>query len=164
MCRLALEAVPMFATLLSLALASHSPAAAVESDIERGRYLVKIGGCNDCHTPGYALSNAKVPEAQWLTGDALGWNGPWGTTYPANLRLRLNAMDEAAWVAYARQLTTRPPMPFWALNAMSEDDLRALWRYVKHLGPAGTPAPAALPPGEEPKGPAVRFPAPPKQS
>ena len=151
----------MIAILLSLALASPTPAAAPAADVERGRYLVKISGCNDCHTPGYAMSGGKVPEAQWLTGDALGWNGPWGTTYAPNLRLRFNAMDEAAWVTFARQLSSRPPMPFWALNEMSEDDLRALYRYVKHLGPAGTPAPAALPPGEEPKGPAVRFPAPP---
>ena len=23
------------------------------AQLERGRYLVEIGGCNDCHTPGY---------------------------------------------------------------------------------------------------------------
>jgi hypothetical protein len=30
--------------------------------IERGRYLVKITGCNDCHTPGYIQNAGKVPE------------------------------------------------------------------------------------------------------
>lgn len=45
--------------------------------VERGRYLVKIAGCNDCHTAGYAISAGKVDEKQWLTGDALGWRGPW---------------------------------------------------------------------------------------
>lgn len=60
---------------------------AAKGSIERGRYLAKIGGCNDCHTPGYGLSGGQVPEAQWLVGDQLGWNGPWGTTYPSNLRL-----------------------------------------------------------------------------
>ncbi len=132
--------------------------------VARGRYLVMIGGCNDCHTPGFALAGGKVPEAQWLTGDALGWHGDWGTTYPPNLRLRLNAMDLVTWKAYAKNLRTRPPMPYWAINAMSEGDLEALWTYVHSLGPAGEPAPAALAPGVEPKGPAVLFPAPPPQA
>ena len=55
--------------------------------IERGRYLVKIAGCNDCHTPGYAQAGGSVPENKWLMGDTLGYQGPWGTTYPVNLRL-----------------------------------------------------------------------------
>ena len=46
-----------------------------DPQVERGRYLVRITGCNDCHTAGYAPSGGKVPEAQWLTGDALGWRG-----------------------------------------------------------------------------------------
>jgi hypothetical protein len=37
-------------------------------------------------------------------------------------------------------------------------DLRAIYQYVKTLGPAGEPAPAYLPPGVEPKGPVARFP------
>ncbi len=58
-----------------------------EPQQERGRYLVRIAGCNDCHTPGYAESGGLLPEARWLVGDKLGWHGPWGTTYPTNLRL-----------------------------------------------------------------------------
>jgi mono/diheme cytochrome c family protein len=129
----------------------------------RGRYIVTIGGCNDCHTPGYAMTGGKVPEKQWLTGDQLGWHGPWGTTYPVNLRLYMQKLDENAWVAKAKTLTARPPMPFWALNEMSESDLRALYRFVKGLGPAGEEAPAYLPPGQQPKGPYVTFPAPPQK-
>lgn len=141
---------------------SSAPATATRDPlIERGRYLVKMTGCNDCHTSGYTLQAGKVPESAWLAGDSLGWNGPWGTTYAPNLRLRLNDMDEATWIAYARKLSARPPMPFWVLNEMDEADLRAIWRLVHALGPTGTPAPAALPPGVEPQGPAIRFPAPP---
>src|SRR5262245_19163636 len=68
-----------------------------KSSTERGRYLVSIAGCNDCHTPGYAMSGGKVPEKQWLTGDQLGWQGPWGTTYPSNLRLYMQIVSEAEW-------------------------------------------------------------------
>ena len=40
--------------------------------------------------------------------------------------------------------------------------LRAVYRYVGSLGPAGAPAPAYVPPNQEPKPPFVTFPAPPK--
>ena len=49
---------------------------ASEDAVQRGRYITKIGGCNDCHTPGFAQSAGKIPESQWLTGDALGFSGP----------------------------------------------------------------------------------------
>ena len=55
----------------------------------RERYLITIAGCNDCHTPNYPQSGGKTPEKEWLTGDALGWRGPWGTTYAPNLRLSI---------------------------------------------------------------------------
>lgn len=129
--------------------------------VDRGRYLVETSGCNDCHTPGYAMSAGKVPEKDWLTGDRLGWSGAWGTTYPPNLRLKINSMTLPEWKTFARTLTTRPPMPYWAVNHMTDRDLEALWSYVHSLGPAGEPAPAALPPGVAPNGPAVMFPAPP---
>jgi mono/diheme cytochrome c family protein len=61
---------------------------AADSQIDAGRYLVKIGGCNDCHTPGFAMTNGASPaEPEWLTGDGVGFSGPWGVSYPANLRL-----------------------------------------------------------------------------
>lgn len=135
---------------------------ATDSSRAHGRYLVTIAGCNDCHTPGYAMSGGKVDEAHWLTGDSLGWRGPWGTTYPVNLRLYMQTLSEKAWVDKARHLNARPPMPFWALNSMTDSDLRAVYRYVRALGPAGVAAPSYLPPNEEPKTPYVTFPAPPK--
>jgi mono/diheme cytochrome c family protein len=148
--------------ILSLLLAASAAGATENSDLAaRGRYLTQIGGCNDCHTAGFAVSGGHVPESEWLQGDALGWNGPWGTTYAPNLRLRLNAMTLAEWKTYAHALKSRPPMPYWALNTMSETDLEALWTFVHALGPAGQPAPAALPPGVAPIGPVVAFPAPP---
>lgn len=142
--------------------ASHplAPGSAAERGkmIERGRYLVQVSGCNDCHTPGYGPANGKVPEKLWLTGDALGWRGPWGTTYPSNLRIYLNQMSEAQWLHLARNFEPRPPMPWFNVRAMSDADLRAIYRYVVALGPAGAPAPAYVPPGQMPSGPVVQFP------
>lgn len=124
--------------------------------IERGRYLSIIGGCNDCHTSGYMEKAGKVPESEWLTGNALGFQGPWGTTYPANLRLLVNSMTEAQWVARART-PMRPPMPWFNLSAMSDADLRALHRYLRSLGAKGEPAPAYAQPGVAVKTPYINF-------
>jgi mono/diheme cytochrome c family protein len=126
--------------------------------VKRGRYLVQIAGCNDCHTPGYAQSGGKVDEKLWLIGDPLGWRGPWGTTYAANLRLSLQPMREEGWIQYARSAKMRPPMPWFALRDMSEDDLRALYGYIKALPVTGDRVPAYVKPGETPKGPYVQFP------
>lgn len=131
--------------------------------IERGRYLVKVAGCNDCHTADYAMKGGKVPESQWLMGDKLGWRGPWGTTYPANLRLYMSSLTQDQWVHAAKHMQTRPPMPWFALHDMTDQDLRALYTYVKWLGPAGERAPNYVPPDKEPAGPYVQFPASPKK-
>src|SRR5690242_20290214 len=114
-----------FGALAAFAADKRAAATPDTDRIARGRYLVMLGGCNDCHTPGFALAAGHVPEAEWLTGDALGWRGYWGTTYPPNLRLRINAMDLPTWKTFAKGLKTRPPMPYWAFNAMSDDDLEA---------------------------------------
>lgn len=134
--------------------ATASPAnAAMPSDAEllaRGEYLVRIAGCNDCHTPGYGPAAGEIPKAQWLVGDRTGFSGPWGTTYPANLRLKVASMDEAGWLKYTGELHTRPIMPDFNVRAMKEQDRQAIYRFIRSLGPAGEVAPAYLPPGQKP--------------
>ncbi len=116
------------------------------SQVERGRYLVTIGGCNDCHTPGGMEKGPAVPEKDWLTGVPVGFQGPWGTTYPANLRLVINGMSEAQWVKHARQ-ERLPPMPWYNLREMSDADLKAVYAFVRSLGSAGVAVPAYVAPG-----------------
>jgi hypothetical protein len=117
-----------------------------------------IGGCNDCHTAGYASAAGKVPEKDWLMGDSLGWRGPWGTTYAINLRLYMAELSEQDWLARAKHLETRPPMPWFTLQRMTESDLRAIYRFVRSLGPAGVPAPSYLPPDKTPPQPYIQVP------
>jgi len=138
------------------------PALSQEASVEHGKYIAMIGGCNDCHTAGYGPAEGNIPEAEWLKGDALGWRGPWGTTYAANLRIRLGEMSEDEWVEYARTFKTRPPMPWFNVNAMTETDLRSFHKYVLTFEDKGEPAPEFVPPGEEPEGPYIQFPAPPQ--
>lgn len=133
------------------------------TDIARGRYLVLVGGCNDCHTAGFAPSAGKVPEDQWLLGDGvLGYRGPWGTTYAPNLRRFIGSMSENQWVNTAKTLKTRPPMPWFTLNDWTSADLRALYRYIKQLGPPAEAVTAFVPPDKTPKPPYIQWPAPPK--
>lgn len=130
--------------------------------VERGRYLSMTSGCNDCHTPGYMFKEGNVPEENWLTGESFGWRGPWGTTYATNLRLSINKMTEEQWVQYAKTLKSRPPMPWFNLNKMTEEDLKSIYRFIRYLGPAGAPAPAYVPPDQEPTTPFALFPSPPE--
>jgi mono/diheme cytochrome c family protein len=156
---LALSVLCLAAAALPAAAQQAKPISKPQNpQVERGRYLVKVAGCNDCHTAGYAMAGGKVAEAEWLKGDKLGWRGPWGTTYPVNLRLYMTSMSETGWVHAARSMKARPPMPWFALHDMTDHDLKAIYHYVQWLGPAGEPAPTYVPPGRDPKGPVVQFP------
>ena len=136
--------------ILALAFAAGGAAAADarqdSASVARGRYLVTVSGCNDCHTPGGMEKGPAVPEVQWLTGLPVGFQGPWGTTYPSNLRLVLGAMTEAQWLQHARQ-ERLPPMPWFNLRSMTDADLNAIYAFVRSLGPAGVAAPAYVAPG-----------------
>jgi mono/diheme cytochrome c family protein len=121
--------------------------------VARGAQVAVIGGCNDCHTPGYNESNGKVDPAMALIGIPVGFNGPWGTSYAKNLRLVVQPMTEDQFVQYAKSLMTLPPMPWYNVRALDEPDMRSLYQYIKSLGAPGMPVPAALPPGVKPKTP-----------
>jgi mono/diheme cytochrome c family protein len=64
------------------------------------------------------------------------------------------------WVQKGKSLNARPPMPWFNVRDMSTSDLRAIYRYVRHLGPAGRPAPAFVPPSDTSPGLYVQFPSP----
>jgi hypothetical protein len=57
----------------------------------------------------------------------------------------------------------RPPMPWFNLRDMKDADVKAIYAYLRHLGPTGERAPAYVPPDKVPGGPFVEFPDPPKQ-
>lgn len=82
--------------------------AAEGNPIERGRYLVTIGGCNDCHTPmkfgpagpepdmdrllsghpeGLEMGPSPVTPGSpwWMASNLTAWAGPWGISYSFNI-------------------------------------------------------------------------------
>ena len=92
-------------------LPADEPPPTAEEMVERGRYLVSVGGCNDCHTPkvfsggGTGLDESRllsghpadleIPEfsfedvgpGQWLLFNEhlTAAVGPWGVSFSANL-------------------------------------------------------------------------------
>jgi mono/diheme cytochrome c family protein len=136
------------AALAGCSAKSEAPRVVAASEVAAGRYLVTIGGCNDCHTQGWNTSGGKLPEGQWLTGTKVGWQGPWGVTYPQNLRLTAAKMTEAEFVHMLHTRTDRPPMPWMNLNRMNEADAKAIYVFLRSLGPAGEAMPAGTAPGE----------------
>lgn len=151
---------PAFCVILMGALLSVSTLAVAaetgDESVARGEYLARVAGCNDCHTAGYPEAAGNIPMSQWLIGMDVGFQGPWGTSYPANLRLYFANMDEQQWLARAR-LPMLPPMPWFALRDMSDEDLLAIYRFIKSLGPAGEPVPAASGPGQPVTTPYIEF-------
>ncbi len=130
------------------------------AELERGRQMIKIMGCNDCHTPDYMVKRSNIPEEDWLVGGDLGFRSPKGTSYPTNLRLLLNNMSEDEWLVLAKQMREDSPMTWVMLSNTPEQDLRAIYRFVKHLGPKGNPVPDRLPAGVTPPGQYVDYPDP----
>jgi len=122
------------------------PSISTEDVNAAGRYIAIVALCNDCHTAGW-LPAGDVPEQMWLAGNPVGYEGPWGITFPSNLRLRAQEWTEEQWVETLRTRKALDPMPWIAVNQMSEKDSRAFYRYLRNLGPIGEHMPAPIPPG-----------------
>ena len=71
---------------LAAALIGLAPLAAEAGDakVERGKYLVNLGGCMDCHTQGYFFG--KPDMTRYLDGSDVGFQMPGlGVFYGPNL-------------------------------------------------------------------------------
>lgn len=146
---------------LPLVLVTLCSTAAIGQDAEvspdRGADVAIIGGCHDCHTAGYAASNGQVDPEVALKGDVVGFQGPWGTTYPSNLRITAGAKSEDEWVDFLKTFEARPPMPWFNVHHFAEADMRSLYQYIKSLGEPGDPAPDFVEPGGKPTNPYIVF-------
>jgi mono/diheme cytochrome c family protein len=119
-------------------------------ELARGRSLVTFGACNDCHTAGWRESDGTIPTAKWMIGTPIGFRGPWGTVYPANVRQRFWMVDESQWLAMVRTRGGHPPMTWHDLRGLSIADQRAIYRFIRSLGPAGKPTHPDVPPDRLP--------------
>jgi cytochrome c553 len=144
------------------------------SAVERGKYLVGITGCHDCHSPKVAGMTPDMSRA--LSGrpattkpptkadgevhaslDLTAWNGPWGQTIAANLTPDPTTgigkrYNEASFVTTMRTgkkpngTAMMPPMPSEVYQNMTDDDLKAIWAYLQSLKPINNAVYAGLTP------------------
>jgi mono/diheme cytochrome c family protein len=59
--------------LLALSAQAASTLAPLPPELDRGRYLVLLGHCNNCHTATYMERAGNVPESDWLLGNPVGF-------------------------------------------------------------------------------------------
>jgi len=113
------------------------------ASVETGRYLVEsVSLCWACHTERSQMTGALIgPRFGGTTGfteiDDPGhsWSPPNITSDPETGRL--GKMSEDQFVARFRQgrLIPGSPMPWQAFSRLNEEDLRAIYRYLKSVPP-----------------------------
>jgi len=140
-----------------------------EQKVERGHYISIVASCNDCHTPGHFYGNPDTLRT--LSGSELGWEGPWGVSYPRNLtpdmETGIGKWSEDDIVTAVRtghrpdQSPLLPPMPWPNYAFLTDEDAYALAAYLKSLPPIQHKAPAVIPPGTQATGPRFTLPPPP---
>jgi mono/diheme cytochrome c family protein len=170
----------MFRKELRLRLLAASAAAAAvfslsakadDAEIARGKYLVTIAGCNDCHTPGYFFGNPDM--TRFLGGSDVAFEmpglgafvGPNLTPDPETGIGKWSAEEivtalQTGMRPDGRQLA--PIMPWHAFANLTKEDVSAIAAFLKSLpavdhkvpdpvGPGGTVSTflfRILPPGE----------------
>jgi len=154
--RAAPETVALAGVLLLTATLSGA-ARADQAEIDRGQYLVQIGGCTDCHTPGHFLGNPDM--ARFLGGSDVGFEIPGvGIVYGPNL----TPDDETglgSWTADQIVDAIRtgmtpegrglvPVMPWPNLAVLSDEDAFAIAAYLQSLDPVSNDVPGPIPDGE----------------
>ena len=158
MLRRSLLSIAAGVTICSLPLtlrAQDKPRVVAATPEAAGEYLLIVGSCHDCHTPKWTETLGKVAADDYMTGNPVGYKGPWGTVYGKNLRTIAARQSEDHWVNVLKTADDGDghlPMPWHNTAQMNEADLRAIYKYVKSLGSkVGERIPRSLKPGIEPK-------------
>jgi mono/diheme cytochrome c family protein len=164
------------AAVVAAMLSVSSPASAQQANnaaVERGRYLVTITGCHDCHSPkvkgmtpdlGRALSGrpattqlpSETKTEVHASPDLTAWTGPWGYSIAANLTPDAatglgTRYTEATFIATMRTgkkpngTPVMPPMPSDVYQNMTDEDLKAIFAYLKTIKPIRNAVLAGLP-------------------
>jgi len=144
----------VFATGLAL-----PPAHAADKQVDRGRYLVAVGGCTDCHTPGNFFG--KPDMARFLGGSDVGFDMPGlGTFVGRNLtpdkdtglgnwtRDQIVAAITTGKRPDGRMLA--PIMPWQGLSKLTKSDANAIAAFLKSLKPIKNQVPGPFGPSEKP--------------
>jgi mono/diheme cytochrome c family protein len=155
--------IPFRSTLAALALAvvAFGPlaAGAADGDVARGKYLVSVISCTDCHTPGSFFG--KPDMTRYLGGSEVGFEIPGlGVFYGANLTPDRET-GIGTWttgqIATAIRTGRRPDgrmlapvMPFESFKNLTSEDALAIAAYLKTLPPVRHKVPGPFGPHGKP--------------
>lgn len=132
---------------------------AAQTQVQRGKYLVSIIPCTDCHTPGTFLG--KPDMQRYLGGSDVGFEVPgMGIFYGPNL----TPDDETGLGKWTKEqiataITTgkrpdgrilAPPMPVQSFKHLTHADALAIAAYLKSLPPVKNKVPGPFGPNEKP--------------
>jgi hypothetical protein len=120
-------------------ITSPVPAFDLSTPVKRGAYLVTVAGCADCHTP--QVKGQPVKGLEFAGG--IPFKGPWGNVASANITSDASGIsyyDEALFVqvlrtGYVKARELNQIMPWWDYRGMTDDDLKAIFAYLRTLPP-----------------------------
>ncbi len=127
--------------------------------ITRGKYLVTLSGCTDCHTPGHLIGNPDL--TRYLGGSDVGFAVPnVGVFVGANLTPD-NETGLGKWTIQqiVTALTTgkrpdgrelAPVMPYAAFSSLTPADAKAIAVFLKSLPPIRRKVAGPFGPDEKP--------------
>jgi len=141
------------------ARAAEKPPAVNKQMVARGKYLVGIGSCTDCHTPGHFLG--KEDASRFLGGSDVGFAVPGlGVFVGPNLTPDKatglgNWTPEQIATALTKGTTPEgrmlaPPMPWRNYVNMTKSDALAIAAYLKSLPPVSHQVPGPFGPTQTP--------------
>jgi mono/diheme cytochrome c family protein len=161
--------VTRFAAALALTIPAVA-AVAADHQVTRGEYLVRLGGCNDCHTPGYFLG--KPDPSRFLGGSDVGFDLPGTGTFVGPNLTPDKATGLGTWsrddIITAIQTGVRPDgrilapiMPWRAFASLTKSDAGAIADYLQSLPPVSHKVEGPFGPDDVPPVPCmmVVFPA-----
>ncbi len=105
--------------------------------VKWGEYLVTIASCNECHTP--QERGAPKPGLEYGGGFTL--DGPWGSVASSNITPDASGIgyyDEPLFIqamrtGYVKARKLNSIMPFGEFGGLTDDDLKAMFAYVRTL-------------------------------
>jgi mono/diheme cytochrome c family protein len=115
------------------------PTQDLSDPVHRGKYLVTMAGCAGCHTP--QVRGQSVPGMELAGGFTM--TGPWGSVATSNITpdpSGIGYYDESLFLqamrtGYVRARELSPIMPVFDFKNMTDDDLKAMFAYLRTLKP-----------------------------
>jgi len=110
--------------------------------VKHGWYLVRIGQCNDCHTPADENGNAITAM---MFGGGIRFDGPFGTETTANITSDASGIAHFDADRFIRTIRMgrasggvrdlKPIMPFSYFRNLNDEDLTAIFAYLRSVKP-----------------------------